>query len=426
MARDLIETVGNRLQLHFHKGQLEGWNSKARFILLLAGTQGGKTSFGPHWLMREMQQQGPGDYMVVTPSYPLLSKKALPEFLRVFKDLFGLGDYNKSDKIFTVSDVGFERLYGRKVGDDPPTQIFFGYAADPDSLESATAKAAWCDEAGQKKFKLASWQAILRRLSLSMGRALITTTPYYLGWLKTELWDKRNTDPEIDVIRFESIMNPLFPREEWDRAKGSLPGWKFDLFYRALFTKPAGVIYDCFDSEMHVIPPFAIPADWPRFLGLDFGGVNTAGLFYARKPDTNQLILYREYLAGGRTSAEHAGELLKSEPLIPQCVGGSRSEGQWRREFAAGGLSIRPPDIADVEVGIDRVYGAHKRNEILIFDTCTGYLDEKASYSRKLDDNDEPTEEIEDKNDFHFMDAERYIVGWLNKAQTWTAKSRQG
>jgi phage terminase large subunit-like protein len=171
MATDLVEIQGNRLKLHFHKGQQQGWNSTARFILLLAGTQGGKTSFGPHWLMREMQQQGPGDYMVVTPTYPLLSKKALPEFRRVFEDWFSLGAYNKSEKIFVVSEEGQKRLWGQ--ASDILTQVFFGYAADPDSLESATAKAAWLDEAGQKKFKLASWQAILRRLSLNMGRALI-------------------------------------------------------------------------------------------------------------------------------------------------------------------------------------------------------------------------------------------------------------
>ena len=87
---------------------------------------------------------------------------------------------------------------------------------------------------------------------------------------------------------------------------------------------------------------------------------------------------------------------------------------------------MRPPDVTEVEVGIDRVYGAHKRNEILVFDTCTGYLDEKAGYSRELDDNDEPTEKIEDKSSFHFMDAERYVIGWLNRPGQWTAKSRQG
>jgi hypothetical protein len=76
--------------------------------------------------------------------------------------------------------------------------------------------------------------------------------------------------------------------------------------------------------------------------------------------------------------------------------------------------------VSDVEVGIDRVYGAHKENKIIVFDDLVGYLDEKLSYSRELDENGEPTEKIEDKNSFHFMDAERYIIGRLLPGATAT------
>lgn len=413
-ANDLVEILPDgRMRLHFHKGQWKAWISQARWILLLAGTQGGKTSFGPHWLHREIRDKGPGDYLVVTPSFPLLDKKALPEFRGLFEDRLTLGNYKESAKTFAFSPFGTKKLWGYEPASVAPTKVFFGYAAEPDSLESATAKAVWADEAGQKKFKLGSWQAIQRRLSLNMGRGLITTTPYYLGWLKTELWDKRHTDPTIEVIRFESIMNPRFPKAEYERAKRDLPDWKFNLFYRAIFTKPAGLIYDAFDEKRHTIPRFAIPDNWPRYMGLDFGGLHTAALFYAQKPGTQQFFLYREYLAGNRTAEEHVKAMLANEPKIPICVGGSKSEDQWRREFQAAGLPVDAPRISDVEVGIDRVYGAHKRDEILVFSDLAGYLDEKASYSRELDDNDEPTEKIEDKDSYHFMDAERYIIGKL-------------
>jgi hypothetical protein len=277
-------------------------------------------------------------------------------------------------------------------------------------------KAAWLDEAGQKKFKLGSWEAVLRRLSLAVGRVLLTTTPYDLGWLKQRLWDKwKAGEADIDVIRFDSTENPTFPQEEFERARRDLPPWKFDLFYRAIFTRPAGMIYDSFNEQEHKIPRFAIPDTWPRFLGLDFGGVNTAGLFYAEEPGTRRMFLYREYKAGGRTAKEHVVQLKKGEPMIPRCVGGSHSEDQWRSEFRAGGLPVGEPDIKDVEVGIDRVYGAHSRSEILVFNDLDGYLEEKMTYSRELDANGECTEKIEDKETFHFMDAERYIVGWLKR-----------
>lgn len=417
MGRDLVEILpGGRMRLHFHAGQRRAWESQRRFVCVLAGTQGGKTSFGPHWLYREIARRGPGDYMVVTPSFPLLELKALPEFRRLFEQQLQLGRYVASPvRKFVFGQGGGMRTFGEGYrASEQPTHVYFGHAADPESLESATAKGAWLDEAGQKAFKLGSWQAILRRLSLAEGRALITTTPYSLGWLKSEMWDRwKAGDPLVEVIRFESIANPAFPRAEFERARASLPAWKFDLFYRALFSRPAGLIYDAFDEATHVLPRFALPASWPRFLGLDFGGVHTAGMFFAQEPGTGRLFAYREYLAGGRTAEEHARELMRGEPMTPLCVGGSASEGQWRREFQRGGLPVRAPLISEVELGIDRVYGWHKGDRLFVFDDLAQYLEQKRTYSRVLDAYDQPTEAIEDKASFHLMDAERYILGWL-------------
>ncbi len=425
VTHDLVEIVGNRMRLHLHSGQKRAWDSRRRIVAVLAGTQGGKTSFGPHWLYREIKDRGPGDYIIATPTFPLLELKCLPEFRTLFEDRLALGRYTASPvRKFAFGPSGERRSFGDS-GQNYRTNVFFGYAADPESLESATAKGAWLDEAGQKRFKLGSWEAILRRLSLHLGRILITTTIYNLGWLKSKIWDRwRAQDPDIDVIRFESIQNPAFPREEFERARRDLPRWKFNMFYRAFFERPAGLIYDAFDEALHKVPRFAIPDDWPRYVGLDFGGVHTAALFYARDPGSGRLFLYREYKAGGRTSAEHARFILEGEPGRPFCIGGAKSEGQWRREFAAGGLPIRPPSIVDVEVGIDRVYGVHKRSGLYVFEDLDGYLDEKLTYSRELDENGEPTEKIEDKATFHFMDAERYILGYMFQPEKPKARSR--
>jgi hypothetical protein len=202
---------------------------------------------------------------VVTPTYPLLVKKALPEFLRLFKTRLRLGEFQSQQKIFTFSEDGAREVFGDRFEEETPTQIFFGHAQDPDSLESATAKAAWLDEAGQKKFRLGSWEAILRRLSIHQGRVLLTTTPYDLGWLKQLLWDPWNDSkgkhPLIDVVRFDSTENPAFPRAEFERARAAMPAWRFDLFYRGVFTRPAGLIYSSFDESKHKIPRIAIPPD---------------------------------------------------------------------------------------------------------------------------------------------------------------------
>lgn len=419
-AKPLYEIQGDSLVFNFHPGQLRAWDSEKRIIAIIAGAQSGKTSFGPVWLWREIQKRGPGDYLVASSTYPLLSLKTLPEFLRFFKQIMGLGTFVASPiRTFTFSDAGCQKVFGHVPA--TPTHIFFGHASEPDSLESATGKAAWLDEAGQKKFKLGSYEAIIRRLSISRGRILITTTPYDLGWLKQKIhdpWRKANGNhPTIQVVRFDSTENPVFSQEEFDEARASLPLWKFNLFYRGIFTKPAGMIYESFDEDKHKVPRFAIPDTWQRYLGLDFGGVNTAAMFYAEEPGTKRLYAYREYKAGGRTAKQHVEHLLSGEPMVPICVGGSKSEGQWRDEFCAGGLPVREPKISDVEVGITRVYGVHAHDEMFVFDDLEGYLEQKMTYAREVDDMGEPTEKIEAKETFHFLDAERYIVGWLRPAR---------
>ena len=205
----------------------------------------------------------------------------------------------------------------------------------------------------------------------------------------------------------------MFPEEEYNRAKRDLPRWKFDMFYNAKFTRPAGLIYDCFDSDVHTIKPFPIPDTWKRYIGLDFGGVNTAAVFLAEEPTSKTLYAYREYHAGSRTAAQHASALLAPEKVKPFAFGGASSEGQWRSEFGAAGLPIKKPMVADVEVGINRVYGAIANGRLQVFDTLTGLLDELNSYSRELDEFANPTEKIEDKNSYHLLDALRYVGSYV-------------
>ena len=267
-----------------------------------------------------------------------------------------------------------------------------------------TAKAAWLDEAGQKEFKQESWEEIQQRVSIDLGRILITTTVYSLGWLKQKIYDPwRAADgnhPLYDVIQFSSTMNPAFPVEEYERGRRELPAWKFHQKFDGQFAKPIGLIYDCFDDTIHKVPRFPIPAHWRRHVGLDFGGVNTAAVFFAEDPATQKLYAYREYKAGGRTAAEHAAQIKQGEPPFATVVGGSKSEGQWRQEFTAGGLAVREPDQPEVEVGIDRVYGAIKSGKLFVFSTqMDGLLEELGTYSRELDEAGEPTEKIERQRD---------------------------
>lgn len=411
-------TPENKLRFNFHYGQALAWDATERVVAVVAGTQSGKTTFGPAWLYREIQACGPGTYLIAAPTDPLLQVKLIPAFKQLFEEQMQIGTFRETPRPkFTVSRDGAVKLWGQDT--DEETVIYFGYAAKPDSLESMTVKAAWLDEAGQPDFKVGSWEAILRRLSLAQGRVLITTTPYTIGhWLKRRVFDKTVHAPDgtrvsheesIRVVQFKSIWNPAFPRAEYDRARRDLPRWKFRMMYCGDFSKPAGQIYDNF-GPVHMVPRVAIPATAKRYLGLDFGGVNTYGVYLYEMLD-GSLCIYRTYRAGGRTAKQHVEYLLKGEPVIPITYGGAKSEQQWRDEFKAGGMFVRQPLTTDVEIGIDRVYAQLAQNRLYVFDDLDDILDEFDNYSRVVDDEGNVSETIQDKSLYHGLDATRYIVG---------------
>ena len=417
VASDLFFVNPNtgKAELRLHPGQVRAWDSEKRFVTVLAGSQSGKTSWGSWWLWREIQRKGPGDYLAVTSTFPLLKLKMLPEFLRVFKTTLNLGRWYAADKIFELANPKTGKM-AEKSTDPMWGRVIFGSAKNADSLESATAKAAWLDEVGQDQFRIDSWEAVLRRLSLARGRCLLTTTLYNLGWLRRELYlpTINGMRDDVDIIQFKSIDNPTFPLEEYERARRDLPLWKFKMFYEGEYARPAGMIYDAFDENLCVIDPFDIPSQWPIHVGIDFGGVHTAAIFTAENPDNGALYHFAEYLEGGKSIKQHAEAFRKiagDRPLF--WVGGAAPEDQWRAEFREHGIPVIPPPVSEVEVGIARVYSYHKNNQIFVFRHLKKYLDEKQSYARKLNDLNEPTEEIENKNDFHMLDAERVLVSML-------------
>lgn len=423
LYRVLRKPDGNtELKLDLHPGQVKAWHSRARFVAILAGTQSGKSSFLPWLLHREIAEQAhvnnglPHDYLAVTANYDLFKLKFLPLLKDVFEGATNSGRYWSSNRVIELKNPVTGKFEASKADDQMWGRIILRSADAGTGLESSTARAALLDEAGMDTFQLDTWGAILRRLSLSQGRVFIGTTIYNLGWLKSEIYDKwRNGDKSIDVIQFDSTANPAFPAVEFERARESMPLWKFDMFYRGLFTRPAGQIYDNFDTDLHRTVRFTIPSSWRRWVGLDFGGVNTAAVYLAEEPKTGKFYLYRIYKEGSKTAEQHTASILAGEPGIPIVAGGTKSEEQWRNEFRQSGLPIQSPSVWDVEVGIDRVYKAFAESKIIVFSDLQPFIDEVMSYSRVVDSLGEPTQKIDDKSKFHFLDALRYIVSKIQE-----------
>jgi len=344
----------------------------------------------------------------------------LPEMRTVFEVLLGVGRWWAGDKVIELRDP--QKGFLAQRADDPMWgRVILRSASAGGGLESATAKAAWLDECGQDEFTLDDWDAVQARLSLYEGRVLGTTTPYNLGWLKSEVYDEwERGASEFDVINFSSVVNPAFPRREYERRKSSMQNWRFAMRYDGHFTRPAGLIYSAFTPDM-VIEDFAIPDEWKRLIGIDFGGANTAILYLAQDLDTEVWYAYKEQMLGDGTSASYAQSVLETLPKGGRfdCYGGAKSEGQARRDWLDGGLYIQEPFVSDVESGIDRVTEMMKAGHFRLFKSLRGLRDELGSYRRKLDNLGNPTDDIQDKRTFHRLDALRYAAAGYSHGGGW-------
>lgn len=399
----------------FHEAQWEAWNSEARFVFVFAGTQGGKTAFGPTWLLREVQRGGAGDYLAATATYDLFKLKMLPSLRRLFEYKLGIARYWPGLKVMELCNPKTMHFYAEKADDPMWGRIILRSAQAEGGLESSTAKAAWLDECGMDEFRVSSWEAVQRRLSINEGRVLGTTTLYNRGWTKTEVHDRwKAGDKTIAVVQFASFKNPAFPQAEFDRIVARLPRWKVNMFYKGQFDVPEGLVYGIFDTEQDVCDPFPIPPDWKLYGGLDFGGTNTGAVLFAERPQDRHLFLCREYLRGERTAAAHAKELLDWK--AKRWWGGSRSEEQWRREFGQAGMPVLRPAVSDVQVGIDACYGVLAEHGMTVFRSCTRWLDEVGTYSRELDEAGNPTDDLLDPHAYHLLDATRYALPAIRPA----------
>lgn len=420
------ETDGGGIALDLHEGQALCLASMSRFTFYIAGTQSGKTSFGPWWLWREIygapgfEGRGPGDYLAVTATYDLFKLKMLPELRQVFETLLGLGRYWAGDKVLEMRPPGGTFL--AKSANDPMwARIILRSAESDGGLESSSALAAWLDECGQDSFTVDTLDAVRRRLSLSRGRILGTTTPYNLGYLKTEVVDRwKEGDPDIRVITMPSTVNPSFPLEEFEDARKRMPDWKFQMFYMGQLTRPAGMIYSDYRDEPrvqggHLVADFTIPPEWPRYVGVDFGAVNTATIWAAVDPVTGVSYLYRETLGGDQTTAGHCSAFLAAAEgeNLDVVFGGAPGEQQQRWDWGAHGVAVQRPYVADVEIGIDRTIELLRTRRLFVFESLRGLRSELGSYARVVDANGVVTDKIKDKQTYHRLDALRYVAPWL-------------
>lgn len=429
------ESLANQktLDIYLHEGQRRAWDSERRFVFMIAGKQSGKTIFGPVWLLRTIQRLGAGDYLAVSATYDLFKLKLLPALKGLFCDVLKIGRYWAGDRLIEICNP-YTGKFAEFSTDAMWARIILRSADSEEGLQSATAKAAWLDEPGL--YKATVWKDVRGRLALHRGPALGTTTPYDLGWLKQQIYDRWIAgDSEIDVIQFASKLSPFFSEEEWESLRASMQTWRFLMDYAAEFERPPGAIYPDFSDNLraeggHLVERFVIPDDWPRIVAIDPGVINVAKIWAAHDPVRDEYYLYRAEKGGERmTSKEHArydvDRANTGKERVKVWAIGAKSEVYWRQDYkAAGADGVKEPDTHDVEEGIDRGTLLLKQKRVYVMDDLYELIDEFLRYAREITPEGEVTDKIKDKSTFHLMDAYRYFaVNVVKKKVNRTAKA---
>lgn len=388
------------MELTLHEGQQKVLDSTCRFIATSSGIQGGKTTVGAIWLLDQIWRAHElglhGDWLISAPTLDIIRASTLKEFSPMFPKDWGV--WKEGAKQYDLAFGG--RIFVRSVD-------------IPNHIEGMTLMGAWLDEAGQMDGDV--WTIIQARTAIwsdkGFGKVLMTSTPYEPNWYYRDIYRQYGKDPNIDLIMWESIANPRFPKEEFERARASMPKALFERRYCGKFTRLEGLVYEDFDLDMHVVEPFDIPDHWVRFGGLDFGqSVATALVCIAEDPESHKFYVYKEFFKKGVLLREVAHFVNNAGlKFIQADAGGVGAQciAELQRNYGCRALQNADKRVM---IGIERVVELLKQNRLFFFrKRCDNTVMEMVDYHWKKQDDlkqyskDEPVK----KND-HCMDALRY------------------
>lgn len=248
----------------------------------------------------------------------------------------------------------------------------------------------------------------------------IKRAPDSEGGLTRQFIPARVTDNPVLMKRDPGYVNALkaLPPDEY-RAK-ALGDWSVY----------SGQFFRAWRHSVHVVEPFPVPAEWTRYLAVDFGfAVPYAALWVARPPGTESLFVYREHYGAGvpvREQARRAREASVDERISlivvdPAMFAREKDENGrpmksaadiWQEEFA--GVSV-------VKGNNERVPGAVLMQELLawtgqeevvvpprlrVFSTCENVIRTLPALQR---DKNRP-EDVDTSGEDHCYDALRYLV----------------
>lgn len=321
--------------------------------------------------------------------------------------------------VSTWEDAGKAKVYNIQV-DDPPEYI-------ANSIIVHNSKAA-VDELAKYLYPQQTWDNLMMGLRVGDNpQAVIATTPRPIKILKDLVHQASIDNSKVVVTRGHTLDNrenlaPQFLAHIMEQYKGTRLGRQE--LAGELLDSWEGLVYDAFKQDQCIIPRFAIPDDWPRYFGEDFGTVNTAGVWFAMEPATGFLYCYRTYRAKASV-IEHVKEFTVHPESYRRRVGGNHQEQNIREAYTLAGWPLAEPVFSnDRKARFARVNSLHAHNRVYYFSDLHEIIDEKTSFSYEIDRDEAMTEKIHNEAQYHLMSAESYSLSEIQPITPATTTSK--
>jgi len=282
--------------LKLHPKQSEIFLDDSVYRIVVAGRKFGKSTLALAELLRAVKTMR--NVVYIAPTYKMAKNTLWLDHIRKFIPLELTKDRNETDLRLVFPNGNMITLYG---------------ADDPDRLRGLNINFAVLDEFAD--IKSSAWQQIIEpNLLTTKGKALFIGTPKGKKNHLYSLYNMASTDPIYKSWHFTSYDNPLNDKNKLDSTKERLTNqgkdnwWKQE--YLALFTVLAGMVYDNWDRDIHIIEPEITDCSYGFAIDRGTYAPSSVGLYKIyRKEGEDRIHRYDEIYRSGLTPKELLAEI---------------------------------------------------------------------------------------------------------------------
>ena len=268
---------------------------------------------------------------------------------------------------------------------------------DPSTFEQAALDGVWCDE----RLPEAIYDRLLPRLIDRDGFLLYSDIPEQ--WWQYERLMQAQPSAGVYFQHFAMLDNASnLPDGAIDRASAQMTDDERRLRILGEFVTMEGLVYKEF-TDAHVVEPFPIPDEWPRWRAIDYGGsAPTACIWLAISPNETAYV-YREHYVPGKSIQDQAPMILSAsgderyvqtylDPVAWSNTAASYGN-DIAKQYASAGLRCTPwPRVNEMgeHAMVQRVKKRLEQRQLRVFRPCTNTIREFRSWKYKTDKDGKP------------------------------------